>query len=173
MIYSLCYIFTQCVHFCREGSFPPPSLSRPSKPEISKNFHIIDNAVLKSLLPLKITLLHCSLIVQSTAKSLPCSTGLLETPPCREPQKTPADKTFAHEIGWLAHISQANGHSNNRWEQSSSPRVCITCSTKVSRNSLFFNTRVTGLCLRSSQTEILTFRGTFPFSYESAHMTDC
>ena len=153
-IYSMCTLVT---HVLKDLSPPPPlplsSQVLYTRSEIFKMIHIVDNAVLLSLPTLKITLSRLSQIAHCTAKSLPCFTGQLETPSCREPQKASADETSAHDVGWLAHISRVNGHPKKRWEQSSSSPIHRMHSDKASGNIFLLRTHINSFCLRSSQTK--------------------
>ena len=108
----ICNIITQCIPSCPEGS--SPHFSHPSKQEICKTLHIVDDAILSSLPTPEDNIVQRSQIAHSTTKSVLCSTSLLEMPSNREPWKASTDEKSHHDIGLLAHISRTNGHSINR-----------------------------------------------------------
>ena len=161
--YLYIYIHTVIYTFVCTGSLPTPHV--PLHQLETKPFTSFSSPPAKTRRPWNAISLWCCQTAHSTTRILRHSASLLNTLLLREPWNISSEVTSTSEVFDLVQISCAEGH----WEQSSSLLLHTTHFIKGFGNIFFWKTFVIGLCLRSSQPKICTFKGTFCFQ-RSLHM---
>ena len=125
---GICDIFTKCVHLVSQRITPHF--------HVSLNHRYIRLSIswmtpsFEASLPLNITLLPSNQLPIAALKAFPPPLACWRLQHVGSPRRPQLMRHLLMIFFWPAHNSQANGHSNNRWEQSSSTQVHRKHSTE-------------------------------------------